>query len=110
VVNEDTAIRAALGSYQRAYENLDAAAAKRVWQGVDERALSKAFANLESQSLEFDDCRTTVTAPVAVARCRGSATYVGRFGSRNSQTQSREWTFRLRNEGSGWQVENVQVR
>jgi hypothetical protein len=99
-----------LGRYQAAYENLDAAAAKQVWPGVDERALSKAFANLESQSFEFGDCRTTVTFATAVARCSGSATYVGRFGSRNRQTQNRQWTFRLRKEGSAWEMQDVQVR
>src|SRR5207253_1932291 len=52
-VDEDARIRAALGKYREAYERLDAGAAKRVWSAVDERALSKAFANLESQSVSF---------------------------------------------------------
>jgi hypothetical protein len=109
-VDEESGIRAALGKYRDAYERLDAAAAKRVWPAVDERALSKAFANLESQSLTFDDCRTSVNAASAVASCRGTVTYIGRLGSRNSQTQNREWTFRLQKEGDAWAVQNVQVR
>ena len=109
-VDEEAGIRAALGKYRDAYERLDAAAAKRIWSAVDERALSKAFAGLESQSLTFDDCRTSVNAASAVASCRGTVTYIGRLGSRNSQTQNREWTFKLQKEGDGWAVQNVQVR
>jgi hypothetical protein len=109
-VDDEADVRAALSRYQAAYEHLDAAAVKRVWPGVDQRALSKAFANLESQSFEFGECRTAVTSGTAVAHCSGSATYVGRFGSRNSQTQNRQWTFKLRKEGSAWEVQDVQVR
>jgi hypothetical protein len=109
-VDEEAGIRAALGKYRDAYEQLDAAAAKRVWSSVDERALSKAFANLESQSVTFDDCRTSVNAASAEASCRGTVTYIGRLGSRNSQTQKRQWTFKLHKEGDAWAVQNVQVR
>jgi hypothetical protein len=109
-VNEEAGVHAALGRYQDAYERLDAAAAKRIWPGVDERALSKAFANLESQSITFDDCRTVVGSTSATASCRGTATYVARLGNRNSQTQNRQWTFTLRKDGSAWELENVQVR
>ena len=109
-VDEEGAIRATLGQYRDAYERLDASAAKRVWPGVDERALSRAFANLESQSITFDNCKTTVSGAAAVASCRGTATFIGRIGSRNSQTQSREWTFKLQKAGSGWEVQSVQVR
>jgi hypothetical protein len=108
-VDDDAAVHVVLDRYREAYEHLDAAAAKRVWRGVDERALSKAFADLESQSITFDECKTVFASPTALAFCRGKATYVGRVGSR-SQTQARQWTFSLRKEGSGWQVENVRVR
>jgi hypothetical protein len=109
-VDEEAAIRATLGRYRDAYEHLDAGAAKRVWPGVDERALSKAFSNLESQSITFNDCRTTLGTGSAIAFCRGTATYVGRFGSRNGQTQDRQWAFSFRKDGNAWTIESVQVR
>ena len=108
-VDEDAAVRAVLGRYRDAYDRLDADAAKRVWPGVDARALSRAFASLESQSITFDECRTTVMGVIATAACRGSATYVGRLGNRNSQTQNRQWTFTLQKDGSDWTVQRVQV-
>jgi len=108
--DEEAGIRAALGKYRDAYERLDAGAAKRIWSAVDERALSKAFANLESQSLSFDECRTVVGSTSALASCSGSVTYVGRFGSRNSQTQNRQWTFKLNKVGEAWALSNVEVR
>jgi len=109
-VDEDGAVRATLGRYRDAYQRLDAAAAKQVWPGVDERALSRAFANLESQSITFDDCKTTVSGAAASASCRGTATYIGRLGSRNTLTERREWTFKLQKAGNAWEVQSVQVR
>jgi len=58
----------------------------------------------------FDDCRTTVTFSAAVASCKGTVTYIGRLGSRNSQVQNRQWTFNLRKEGEAWSVRKVEVR
>jgi hypothetical protein len=109
-VNDEAAVHFALGRYQEAYERLDAAAAKRIWPAVDERALSKAFASLESQSMRFDDCHTVVASTTAIAACRGTTTYVARLGRRNSQTQNRKWTFRLRKDGNAWEVQSVQIR
>jgi hypothetical protein len=109
-VDDDGAVRAVLGRYLDAYERLDADAAKRVWPGVDEKALSRAFASLESQSITFADCRTNIMGATATAACSGTATYAARVGNRTSRTQAREWMFTLHKDGSGWIVQRVQVR
>src|SRR4029079_5102736 len=109
-VDEVTGIRATLGRYQAAYNHLDAGAAKAVWPSVDERALSRAFSSLESQSIVFDDCQMNVVVTRAVASCRGKATYRGRVGNRHGQVQTREWTFRLHKDGVEWKVDQVVVR
>jgi hypothetical protein len=108
-IPDEPAIRGVLNRYQAAYERLDAQAAKQIWPTVNERALARAFSGLESQSMTFDQCRISVATNNALASCRGSASYVGRVGSKSGQRQNREWTFRLRKAGEGWQIDSVQL-
>ncbi len=109
VANEQSAILATIGRYQSAYENLDATAAKEVWPSVNERALAKAFAELQSQSLTLDPCRIDVTGTRARASCTGDARYVGRVG-KTSHRQRRDWTFVLQKSNDNWQIDAVQSR
>ena len=105
--SEEAAVRAVLEQYRGAYERLDAEAAQRIWPGVDERRLARAFSDLESQTLAFEQCRVDVTNRRGTAQCRGRATYVGRVGKRVPQTQVRDWTFELWKAGDNWAIESI---
>ena len=67
----EEAIRRALNSYREAYQSLDASAAAAVWPSVDRRALTRAFATLKSQGLEFERCAITMSDTHATVSCRG---------------------------------------
>ena len=109
-MDEEDAIRNVISRYKSAYENLDATAAKQVWPSVDERALARAFAGLQSQTLNLRPCQIDVTGSGARALCRGSAKYVGRVGNRLSSVQPREWRFGLRKTNGGWQIDSVRTQ
>jgi hypothetical protein len=99
-----------LNQYARAYDDLNPAAARAVWPTVDERALSRAFASLESQDVSFSDCSIDVSGTSASASCRGRASYVGKVGSRERRTEPREWNFQLRLDGEDWKIEKADTR
>jgi hypothetical protein len=107
---DQTEIGRTLQQYADAYERLDAAAARRVWPTVDERALARAFSGLQSQGISFEHCDTEVEGEEARATCRGRASYVPKVGSREPLSASREWRFRLRRAGDGWQIATAEVR
>jgi len=108
--DEKEEIGRTLQLYADAYQRLDASAARRVWPTVDERALARAFAGLQSQGISFERCETEVDGAEARAVCRGRAEYVPKVGSREPLTASRQWTFRLRRAGEGWQIASADVR
>ena len=108
VVDETPAIQDVIRRYESAYERLDAAAAKRIWPSLDERALAKAFAGLASQTISLQPCHVDVTSSSAVALCNGYATYVGRVGNKAGQIQRRTWRFQLLKLGESWQIGSVQ--
>jgi hypothetical protein len=103
-------IQRALGEYRQAYDRLDARGARAVWPGVNEQALARAFADLESQGLVFDRCDVNVGDDSATAVCNGSARYVTKVGTREPQVEPRRWTFSLRKSANGWQIQNVETR
>lgn len=105
-----TRVTDVLNAYADAYGRLDARAAHRVWPGVDERALARAFAGLASQSLAFDDCAIDVRGERAEVSCRGRASYVGKVGRRDPRTEPREWRFSLRREGESWQIQHAEAQ
>ena len=106
----DNGVTQTLYQYARAYGLLDAGAARAVWPSVDERALARAFAGLESQSLLFDSCDIDVRGATATASCRGLASYVGKVGSRELRTEARQWRFTLRLDGEAWKIESAETR
>ncbi|MBW8884788.1 MAG: hypothetical protein JF612_08440 [Planctomycetia bacterium] len=108
-MSDEPAVRNVLAEFQAAYERLDAAAAKELWPAVDERALGRAFSNLESQTVSFDSCRIHMGASSALAYCSGPATYVGRTGNK-TQSKRLDWTFALEKAPNGWQIQTVQTR
>lgn len=107
---EEEAVGETLRRYSDAYSNLDASAARQVWPTVDERALARAFAGLESQALTFDRCELKIDGAEAAAVCSGRARYVPKVGSGDPINQSRRWTFRLRRAQDGWQIVRAEAR
>jgi hypothetical protein len=107
---QTAAIESVLDRYASAFSSLDASRAKAVWPGVNERNLARAFESLEQQQFDLGDCEFTVTAPKAVATCRGTARYTPRVGNRRPRTENRQWTFRLENKGETWSIASVESR
>jgi hypothetical protein len=99
-----------LNRYARAYGDLDPRAASAVWPTVDERALSRAFASLESQDVSFDNCTIDVKGATASALCHGRTSYVGKVGNRQPHTEPRQWRFELKRQGDDWKIDRADVR
>ena len=96
--------------YRVAYDDLDAWSAQAIWPSVDQVALARAFAALESQTLSFDTCDVQVqTKETATATCQGSARYVPKIGNRDPHVESRVWSFNLRKQGAGWMIDRARV-
>jgi hypothetical protein len=103
-------VRGLLSQYQRAYSDLDAAAAARVYPGVDRRALSRAFNTLSSQQIYLEDCRIDVLQARAQATCAGTASWTPKVGG-GSQDQARRWHFDIKQVAGGdWQIAAVKVQ
>ena len=108
---DETRVAQVLNQYVRAYGQLDASAARAIWPSVDERALARAFAGLQSQALLFDDCNVDVRGAIATASCHGRASYVGKIGNREPRTEQREWTFELRRgSDDAWKIERAKAQ
>jgi len=107
---DETQIARALQQYRTAYDLLDAEQAKAVWPAVNEAALARAFASLDSQTLTFDDCRTQVRGDTATATCQGTARYVPKIGSREPHVEPRTWTFALKRSADSWEIESARVQ
>jgi hypothetical protein len=101
-------VRSVLAQYENAYTNLDAAAARAVWPGVDERALTRAFSGLQSQQLSLGRCDVAVKGATAHANCLGRASWTPKVGTGRSQT--RQWDFTLQNAGGAWKIVSAQAR
>jgi hypothetical protein len=108
--NEEELVRRLLDEYTGAFERLDVGAAKAVWPTVDDKALKRAFEQLASQRLTLESCGIRISGSTANARCRGSATYHPRIGTRSVQIASREWTFDLSKQDTAWRIVNTFVR
>jgi hypothetical protein len=106
----DTGVRHALDSYTAAYNELDAAAAQRVWPTVNRGALARAFDALASQRVSLGTCRIDITGAIARANCTGSATWTARIGDRSPRTEPRQWTFELARDGDGWRIVNARAQ
>lgn len=100
-----------LGEYRRAFERLDVGATKAVYPTVDDRALQRAFQDLEGQQVRFANCGVSISSSGAGAnaRCTGDATYRPKVGSR-IQLTNREWKFSLARDGSSWQILDARMQ
>jgi hypothetical protein len=102
-------VRQVLQQYRAAYQRLDAASARAVWPGVNEEALARAFGDLESQTLTFQNCDVRLDAAEATATCLGTARYVPKVGGRVPRVEPRRWSFTLRRFGSDWRIETARA-
>jgi hypothetical protein len=105
-----TGVQAALSRYRRAFNTLDANAARDVWPTVNERTLSRAFERLEQQDVTFETCQLDIQNERAEARCSGTARYVPRVGSRTPRVDRREWRFSLVKSRDEWLIGAVDAR
>jgi hypothetical protein len=103
-------VESVLGSYARAFSSLDAGRAKAIWPSVNQRNLERAFETLEQQEFDLGACEISVLPPQATALCDGTARYTPKVGNRRMRTESRRWTFRLRQNGQNWAIESVESR
>lgn len=110
VPRDEDEVRHVLSRYQSAYDRLDARSAKEIWPSLNERALARAFEGLQSQDVAFSACRLDVSGSRAQASCSGTARYVQRVGSKRSQQEARQWTFKLSKESNAWTIDSVQTR
>jgi hypothetical protein len=108
--NDETAVRGTLDRYAAAYNDLDAAAAERVWPRVNRTALSRAFESLASQQVTLGDCRIDVNGAVARASCAGSTTWAAKVGDGSPRTEPRRWTFDLARSGDAWQIVSARAQ
>jgi hypothetical protein len=104
------AIEAIIDGYRRAYERLDAQAARQVWPSVDADELARAFRTLSRQEMSFQRCDIDAAAAKATARCLGELRYVRRVGGPTMQRRSVAWTFDLVQANRRWTIERVQAR
>jgi hypothetical protein len=105
------AIGDVLHSYRTAYNALDATMASTIWQGLDTRALQRAFATLTRQDVSFDRCDVRVTAEDrAVASCRGVLSYVPKIGDGSPQQRRLSWSFDFQRAADRWMISSVSAR
>jgi hypothetical protein len=107
---QEEIVRKVLLDYTRAFERLDVQAAKAIWPSVNDRALQRAFEQLDAQQVRFASCGVSVSGRDANARCRGDATYRPKVGSRVLRLTEREWTFSLSRDNDRWQIVNATLQ
>jgi len=103
-------VQAVLNKYRTAFSDLDSVAAKMVWPSVDARALDRAFAQIQSQDVQFTRCRISVTGTSALADCDGYAAFVPKVGNKTPRQQPRAWTFNLEKSDTEWTIQRVVAR
>ena len=106
---QEQVVRDVLDRYASAFERLDVRAAKAVRPTLDDRALQRAFEQLDAQQVRFASCSYSITERDANARCRGSATYRPKVGRRVVHVTGREWTFNLSKDDGGWQIVDARI-
>jgi hypothetical protein len=105
------AIGDVLRSYRTSYNALDATSVSTIWQGLDTRALQRAFSTLSRQDVSFDRCDVRMTsADRAVASCRGLLSYVPKIGDGEAQQRRLTWTFDFQRAAGRWLIASVAAR
>jgi hypothetical protein len=99
-----------LARYAHAYERMDVKAAKALYPSLDDRALRRAFHDLDGQQVRLANCGVSFSGQDANARCQSSATYRPKVGSRVIRLTEREWTFNLSLDDAGWQIVDARMQ
>lgn len=107
---ETEAIERVIREYREAVEALDAKRVKRIWPSANEKALTRAFQEMDRQSLSFDACVIGVDDGRATATCSGNARIVPRVGSQVAQYLVGEWRFTLRRNANVWIIQSLEAR
>jgi hypothetical protein len=105
--DESSVLAGLLRQYESAYQRRDAAGAATLWPTVDLRALTRAFARLRMQNLEFGDCTFAVAQTEATARCAGVLRYAQRIGDPSIQTEHHVWTVEFVRRGESWKIARI---
>jgi hypothetical protein len=108
-IDSRQAIKRVLDAYRESYDRLDASSAALIWRGVDTRALARAFSNLSSQALSFDQCDVTVDGTQATAQCRGELRYVRRVGTPTPRVLRLSWTIDLEQSIDRWVIASIKA-
>jgi hypothetical protein len=109
-VAQKTAVQGILDRYRRTFDSLSVDDVATIWPSVNIRTLSRAFDQLESQTVTFDGCTIDIRGPQADATCRGRVKYVPKVGSRSARVDNHQWTFLLQQMGAGWAIMRVDVK
>jgi hypothetical protein len=100
---DQSAIRAVLQAYADAYSQLNTAAVKRVYPGVNEGGLKTSFGNLKSQQVAIvNEQFVNLTDSQATVTCTWQVAYVGSAGGQ--QRSSPKITIRLQKTNGGWVI------
>jgi hypothetical protein len=106
----EAAIRTVLDRYRLGYDERDADAVGVAWPMANTKALAKAFAQLDQQKLQFDQCSIKPAGVLAQAICSGKAMYVPKVGNKTEHVDARQWTFELRLYNGVWVITSVQSK
>lgn len=109
-LDETAGVREVLARYVYAYAALDARAVAAVWPTVNQAALGRAFAALETQNISFSKCEVTVSGGTARAVCAGTAAWTPKVGGRRSREDERTWTFALTHRDDSWAIVSAEMR
>jgi hypothetical protein len=107
---QEQVVRDVLDRYASAFERLDVRAAKAMRPTLDDRALQRAFEQLDAQQVRLGSCSFSINEHDANARCQGSATYHPKVGRRAVHVTGREWTFNLSKADGGWQIVDARIQ
>ena len=103
-------IRGVLARYEDAYDRRDVETATALWPSLDRRALTRAFASLDRQDVDFDRCDIDVDGRRGSAVCVGSVRYVPSVGRGVEKSDRITWRFDLLRSGEDWRIVGLQAR
>jgi hypothetical protein len=103
-------VQSVIDRYRAAFNSLNTGGISSFWPTVNERALAKAFEQLQAQRFDFDGCQIDVSGQFARALCSGTANFITKVGSKAPRTEPRRWTFHLSRAANGWIIDRVESR
>ena len=107
IAGDEREIRSLLDAYRDSYDRRDAVSTARLWPGVNTAALSRAFATVANQQIDFERCALDVIGHRATARCDGSLQYTRRVGNSSPHSRSLSWDFELDRSTGRWLISRV---